>query len=495
MSGREHHLWIADLLRSEIRAERELFSWITGRCPGKLRARLWEACLRQAEKWRTGSIRIMALENSPCEVAPSTENGRERSPFIPQCPAVLFCRGEIDLPSPRIAVFNSRKPRTVRPDAEWLQALRYLLDALGKGKAVLSTSTGTLTYDMVGVHAVSSGRLPVLVTPSSVLEPDPAVQNLYGDAMSAFPALSCMIETRSCAKGTRFQCRDRILAAFAHVHCVLELRRGGNLESVLQNLHRASPRRLIVFQPGEKSPGNAGNHALVEEFRAYAHVFSLRSPDASVNREASPRAERSSSHPKSAQPDPRLFLYHYTRSCPGPWPGESYEQYLMKLLQGDPHAGHSALDTLARILREGRLRAASGMVRGRDAAVSWTSRTPSGIAALRKWNPALVRWTVEPCGVAVKRDVLRALGAKPAVYGRDDHFSKLPETERFRFQIGITRNAEWRHEREWRLRGDFSLDTAGAGNCFVFVRNEIEKRTLLAYIRTSLPVVTLDALI
>ena len=44
------------------------------------------------------------------------------------------------------------------------------------------------------------------------------------------------------------------------------------------------------------------------------------------------------------------YLYHYTRSCPGPWPGQSYRLYLESLFDekfsggafspGNPHSDH-----------------------------------------------------------------------------------------------------------------------------------------------------------
>ena len=53
------------------------------------------------------------------------------------------------------------------------------------------------------------------------------------------------------------------------------------------------------------------------------------------------------------------YLFHYTRACPGPWPGQAYHEYLADLLDGRSLSGHSAFDTLIRIMEERLIRAGS----------------------------------------------------------------------------------------------------------------------------------------
>ena len=113
---------------------------------------------------------------------------------------------------------------------------------------------------------------------------------------------------------------------------------------------------------------------------------------------------------------------------------------------------------------------------------------------MQKWNRALMRWTVEPYGIAVRRDILRSLGAKPAVYGSEDTYSALSESEKYRFQLsGSGPSVTWRHEREWRLRGDLALGKLKADEGFVFVQTEEEKAKLCSHINPGLPIVALDA--
>jgi hypothetical protein len=172
------------------------------------------------------------------------------------------------------------------------------------------------------------------------------------------------------------------------------------------------------------------------------------------------------------------YLYHFTRGCPGPWPAQSYGEYLSAFLDGGPFCSHSSLDTLARILSEGILRASSGLVRGKEAVVSWTSRPPLELSSLRFWNPGLIRWTFEPYGVAVKRGILKACGIKPTIYAAGTAHERLKPADRFRFQKHAPPHCSWKHEREWRTKEDFRLNDLGYDDWFVFVPNRSDFEAL-----------------
>jgi hypothetical protein len=311
-----------------------------------------------------------------------------------------------------------------------------------------------------------------------------------------------------------------VLAALANLHLVLEIRSGGNLLAILEEIQAISPRPQFIFDPGEQSSSNAGNHALLANFPEYSIEFKLpRDPlPASPARSITPD-KNSSEFSKAGSPVPYGqndfawgdYLFHYTRACPGPWPGQTYHEYLVSLLDGHPLSGHSALETLIRIIEERLIRAGARMVRGPVEVISWSSHPPQELFLLRKWNRALVRWTVEPYGVAVRRDVLRSLGAKPAIYGSEQIYPRLAEPERYRFQLSrSTPSASWKHEREWRLRGDLALDkilVRSPGDRvarqettrfplpgFVFVPTDEEKAKLCAHLSPELPVVALNSI-
>ena len=170
------------------------------------------------------------------------------------CPAVLFCKGRFDYDLPLLAVFNSRKPRLVSPHSNWLKALRSCFLSLDSREIALAGSTGTITYDLVCAHARRSGLPQLLVVPGPLVNADRELLQRYGDeSVSRIPLLSCMLDAESCSKRQAQVCRDRILAALAHIHVVLEIRSSGNLSAVLEEIQAKSPRPQIVFDPEETS--------------------------------------------------------------------------------------------------------------------------------------------------------------------------------------------------------------------------------------------------
>jgi hypothetical protein len=507
------------------------------------RAERFEQAASTADGWWRRGLRVYSWGDA---------GGPPRGGPEAVCPQVLFGRGHLPSGRPWVALFNSRKPRDLRPDDRWLVALRQVLAELARLPATFAGSCGTLTYDLVATFA-QERRLPlVLVTCEPLSEGLGAAGCAeHDDGLPAgdTPAgmLSCAVQPLACPKPARLLCRDRLLAHLADLHVHLEIRDRGNLLQVLRDQQRHRPKRQWVLEAVKSSAACRGNEALLRESPQWSRVISigddriadpkpgpaqgpppggiqgavqagadlgkhpptplntvdLRRGDTVTRR----RGDRESAtapclSPKStALPIPlkggtkstgaallkgeakalarERYLYHYTRPCPGPWPGQSYRDYLDSLLEGEGSCGHDALDTLERILSEGCIRGSHRLVRGVDAVVSWTSRPPQDLTEMRRWNRGLMRWTFEPYGIALNRRELRRLGAKPAVYGTSQLYQELSPEERYRFQSQGSTGMSWKLEREWRLLGDLVLHEDM--DAFVFVptasdAEELERR-------------------
>ncbi len=527
VAGPVRHSFFRSLPAPDVREE-TLRTWISDAVGGQVSAKAWDLCRKEAEMSRRAGIRIFryfglghwetnTFDGREIE-SPTTSPRRKPGPsrickedFLvsdfrrndvlgqpprvagsttlkvevgsSHCrPAVLFSRGDPVFDLPWLAMFNSRKPRLFSHEAAWLEALRYSFAGFNGEKFVVASSSGTLTYDLACAHALRSKLPLVLVAQHSVLD-----QSTLGEYTAGVPVLSCLLDASACPKDRKQFCRDRILAGLSHVQLVLELRPGGNLATVLEERQRVEPGLQFVFEPARKNPSNAGNFRLLDLFPAHARPFRVSQSARSVEKGA-----KSAGEVLPAHIDWRRFLYHYTRACPGPWPGEEYLEYLGKLLDGDPRSGHSALDTLIRIAAEKRVRASAGLVRGREPVVSLSAHSPPDFFRLRAWNTTLSRWTVEPYGIAVSRDYLKSLGAMPAVYGSDAIYSRLPESGKYRFQLNVRDRSAWKYEREWRLRGGIDFSEVKDGDCFLFVPTADEKEKLLSITGAGLPVIALD---
>jgi hypothetical protein len=486
LAGPLYHHQIADVLRAELNTDKELHEWLKGRFGGihvstksfdtaRIRAALWLRDGRWVASWADGAF------------PPSDTSAR--------CPQVLFGQGNLEPDRFWAAFFNSRKPKLVSPQAEWLQVLRALLPFLAAYNVGFASSLGSTTYDLVtvAVREVGSRLLLVLPTP---LEGFGESKNspLFDAASLPGLVLTCATEAVNCPKSMRLVCRDRLLAFVSDVHCILELRPRGNLVKIIEKQQKEPGRLQWIYRPESSNAANAGNLKILQDFPQSATSFSRT--DLGIIRASCGTAKVLRHSFQVIQPKEikwEDYLYHYTRSCPGPWPGQSYKDFLLSLLHNEPLAAHTALAALIRILFESLIRASSRIVRGDHAVVSWTSGPPPDIDAIRRWNPALIRWTFEPYGIAVKRKVLRELGARPAIYAPSTIYEKLPGKERFRFQLHDPPQCSWKNEREWRLPHDFDLTHLSRDEAFGFVSTASDLETLGEQIACTLPMVVLGS--
>ncbi|MGD9506108.1 MAG: hypothetical protein AB7W37_14425, partial [Syntrophobacteraceae bacterium] len=160
---------------------------------------------------------------------------------------------------------------------------------------------------------------------------------------------------------------------------------------------------------------------------------------------------------------------------------------------------HTALDALIRITTEGKIRASARVIRGSIPVVSWTSRSPLELGAIRRWNRALIRWTFEPYGIAVRRARLLRCGAKPVIYAREKSFGKIKLSERYRLHPEGPSRRSWKAEKEWRLAGDFDLRGLAPGDGFLFAPTSEDAERLEREVRghadCMLPVLALSRLL
>ncbi len=459
------------------------------------RAQSLRRAANRAEDWFNQGIYILFASSLTVPLEKEAENVR-----------VVFAKGNRDvLDIPAAAVLNSRKPRGVSPADKWLIATKHLVEyALENHMAVVS-SYGNLAYSIVSCLAKGS---PLLVVCDGVLpfmaseERRTQFQSDYRDLfqpkdtlfLSSFPPGPLPPRSVRCVE------RDAIVAGLASKLLVAEIRAGGNMEKLLTTARvrgsdifgvEIGPKRSITVGPISVSPitveGKSAANATTEKT---GRAFRRRS-----NRLTNSRA-RLTLDAQSKKPigweeslDTRLgkhigtrmltalnvdaaagCLVHYTRSCPGPWPGQTIAEYCRSLIEGRADAGHSGFDTLNRILREGVIRGSNRMTRGMTRVVSFTECLPHDLAHLIKWRTGLARWTFEPYGIAIRSDVLMKLGASQVIYGEEELYKALPEEERHRFQMINPACGDWSEEREWRLKGNLDLETVKAKNMVVLVR-------------------------
>ncbi len=484
LEGRSFQAQLTALVQSGVRDQKDFRDWARANSPRPEIhcAKAFSEAERQAELWLEEGRWVASLVGRP----PPTESA------FP-CPRVLFGKGKFDVTQKWAALFNSRKPKLVSPHAQWLQTLRTLLEFLAFQGLGLASSLGTITYDLVSVEAERKGARLLLLVPR-LLEAVGRIRDDSSVVLGSAPdmTLSCLTGAADCPKATRMVCRDRLLALISDLHCPLEVRPGGNLWQILERQPEKSARLRLQRKPEEADSLTVTNWYPAPSLLNRRPGIAQRNPASARKASAESSTLRHLHQPLDVEAITwGDYLYHYTRSCPGPWPGQSYRGYLESLLDGDSCAEHTALATLGRILAEGRIRAGSNIVRGNQGVVSWTSRPPQELYAIRHWNAALIRWTFEPYGLAVKRSVLRQMGASPVIYAGSAVYGKLSRQNRFRFQLHDPPRRSWKHEREWRLPKDVELSGLAPADAFAFLPTLGEARQLAEGVAAVLPMVVL----
>ena len=477
----QHHL--NQCLRSGIVTEDDLWLWLRAQAElRRLHRASFDAARRKAAELTEAGLWAASVG------ADDSSSGKEST-----CPRIVFGRGRESMEDQAVAWFNSGKSRSVQPGALWLRALRLTLEEIKALSGTFVASRGTLTYDLVSAFAMATSSPLLWFMPDGLSSELPSDEHVQWKTRHHFvTALSCHLGRNRCPKAVRWTCRDRMVAHLADVHIVLELRPSSRLARILVDQYRQSPRAIWVLKGiREDDSPRPGNRELVERLPVQPRFFHVGGPPSEGPRRAPPACLSGAAVCEEWTPSWKDYLYHYTRACNGPWPGEDHQRYCIGILKGDPFSSHSPLATLARILNERRIRASHLLVRGKQSVVSLTSRPPQELHLFRRWNRSQARWTLEPYGIALRKPILKRMGARPTIYGGESVYPRLGPKDRYRFQSRGGR-ASWMAEREWRLNGDLWLWELAPADYFVFVPNGDEALQLADLAELPVRCVTLD---
>jgi hypothetical protein len=101
------------------------------------------------------------------------------------------------------------------------------------------------------------------------------------------------------------------------------------------------------------------------------------------------------------------------------------------------------------------------------------------------YRARLVNPGFEPFGIALPVTQAERAGLRPVIYGSAVDYAGLSDSDKPFFQ-SAGHDGLWRHEREWRFRGDFDL-TAPAPGLTLIVPDANEARVIGK--ETDLPVI------
>lgn len=405
-------------------------------------------------------------------------------------PPVLFALGDRGLlPQPAACILNSRKPRAISPSDSWISVTKALFHEAIQRVPVVVSSFGTMPFALVS-RLASSGQNGLIVACDHVLpfmQEGPKREDFAGRYQGLFrPDRTLFVSLFPPGPVPRlmdrWRARDNLVVALSSLVYVASVRSGGNMEEVLK---RAFKRRIhfAIFIPEQSDPCSPGNMDFLKEIprertekialKTYRHTAEIpkNAPKISLVFRRGPLELKN-------WPVKGSSLIHYTRSCHGPWPGQTLADYCQSIIELRENAAHSGFHTLVRILDERRIRASRRLTRGNFPVVSFTECLPSELEKLIKWRKALIRWSFEPYGIAVRRETLRQLGAASVIYGHEDQYKDVPDEQKYLFQLQGSAGGNWLEEREWRLHGDLSLEAISREEVTVIVAEIEEARAI-----------------
>lgn len=422
--------------------------------------------VRRVEQWINEGIFLIYREDL-------------RAPFseLHSLPPFFFARGDpAILEKPVFSIHSSRRSRRIVPDDPWLLTVKkHVQTAIGRG-FVPATSYGTPAYCLVSALAKESTAAVVCpeVLPflTNTMRHEQFLSE-YGDMFDVSHTLflSSFPPGTQPPKPQRLLERDHIIAALSSELHGIDVRPGGNMDAVLSG---ATKRKATVIM-----------HEISDRTANPAQDGPIGSPrrKRTVGRPESLPREGTIGSETPPSWDQSIFFYHYTRSCPGAWPGQTVAAYWKSLIDGDRDAGHAAFDTLSRILRQGVIRANNKLTRGNTRVVCFSACEPSALHSLIKWRPGLMRWQLEPYAIGIRRDCLLRMGARQVIYGEQSDYRTMPDDRKSLFQIRKTSGTDWTLEKEWRVVGDIVLDAFNPSDVVVVVANTQEAQLLRPIVR------------
>ena len=435
--------------------------------------------------------------------------------------------------SPRISIVSSRLSQRLDLETWWFDLLRTAVLQADRPSAVLPVISGTTPAEFVA-HACQlfGGTLLSVCLPAHSDQPEQFPRSVAAiqawldvaatsphTALSENSIPSQQLLVSPLIPGAppdgwqdfrnAIPLADRLLFALATRIIVLRCRSGGHISQLIHHHLHDSPRATVPLMvasdhqgrfpdvlvqrhagwipwvcvpasaPSPVSPATGCSNQSSADVHAAATPTPAPAPVSVAAADQPPPLAASNSASSSPLESPEDWLCHWTRAALGPWPGETRQQYLDQLILGQPDSDRSALATLLRILLESRLRASSEAIRGGFAVTAFTQVPLSEFRCRRIFRSHRRRYDFEPWGIAIRREALVALGARPVIYGTEELWPQLPTTDQpFYQKISQDGRINTVTEREWRLPGDLPLSSLAPSDLVVFVNSEADARTV-----------------
>jgi len=351
---------------------------------------------------------------------------------------------------PRAAILNSRQSKTPICKDEWVvNTVGAVVHATEINGWDIVSSVGMFTWDLVTWLAGSSRTTLDLVVPRSMgSDGNEIKQSVIRDfALNPDRVRWHFIDVPPANLESKkwWPWRDHVVLSLADIILPVSIRPGGALEELIFG-GDVLARFDHQFDAGSYDPESHHLRELVDATRLTAEIQNWGSD----------------------------WLIHWTRTCHGPWPGETKAEFFKDFMEWRDDYCRSGFRTLLRILRERLIRASSWRIGDKQAMVAFTELSPVESIPLMRWRPRWSNWAFEPYGIAIRRDLAETLGIRPVRYVPASEWRRVPPEEKpFTHSVGKN-DPIWPTEREWRCAGDLNLGAIPTEALRIIVRDQEE---------------------
>ena len=415
-------------------------------------------------------------------------------------------RTPIPLPSGvSVSISSSRLGQKLESHEAWFDALRTIAVQIQGEDKFLISSDGVTTDPFVR-RIAELFEIPIVVFKPIPRDADAAwLQNTSEQANNQQQSNFRTVWYQQIESKNKLNVND-LLISIARVAVLLSVRKSGNIfaaanrrlesQSALVGeitAKRASDDSADIEHPttrlliDRKFTSKTVETGLLEKGASGWWLYDSSSGSGSPERIDSPVSAGTQSRlPDSVSNEPvildleevdsKQYVLHWTRRRVGPWPDQTQTSFLDDLIFRSSRRQHGELSALCRILASRKILGSNNLTRDPRSVVCFSDIPLKQLKERRVFRSHLSRWDFEPYGLAIDRDLLRDLGARPVIYGNETTWNSLSPSDRpfFQPETSTSKKIDWKLEREWRMVGDLRLDRIPHDQALVFVASEAE---------------------
>jgi hypothetical protein len=367
----------------------------------------------------------------------------------------------------RAVILNSRASKIILGADPWIRAVMAAIDHANYNEQIILTSIGLSTWEFILNYSRRIGVRCAIYIPQGVNENNIIKQFKLEESLVSFVKLDVPQKGKSW-----WRIRDRKIFEDADVIYPISIRPNGNFEGFLKELE--------------------AENSTLSKTKELVDIYRVTYDESLIERVEKPKLVNAKDLTKKTKIfESWNYLTHWTHTTYEPWCNETKAEFYDSIISSDKYYSHSAFNSLCRIIDSQKICATQEKTRSKTKFVSFTELNPIESIELMHWRKGLVRFYLEPYGIAINRDKAFESAVKPVIYTDTENYDNLPKHITPLFQPIKGKRYYWTDEREWRFISDFNLNNFDNDSILIIVRHDSEKTKIKK--RVNLQVIALES--